>query len=189
MQVVSCDSVYMAPFAHQKITTPAHIEQLPVSLTDWPVASRRVAENMVARYGLPNEATESQLIWHYNSPWKRTVVFREGTLHGFPRPHLDVVAQTVDYQVPIPKIEELAYFDGSIVVDITKEEMTAHCGSEAVNCMILNLAHDIIIGQRTVDQSREALRHMAGTFRLHWPQEYAQRLNFDWSMKVRDRER
>ena len=178
----------MTSFAHQKITTPAHVDQLPVSLADWPTASRRIAEDMVARYGLPNEATDSQLIWHYNSPWRKTTVFREGTLHSFPRPHLDIVAQTVDYDVPIPKIEDLAYFDGSLVVDITKGELTAHCANEAMNCMVLNLAHDIIIGQRSIDQAREALRQMSGTFRFNWSPEYGQRLNFDLHMKVRETE-
>lgn len=173
---------------HQRITAPEAIEQLPASLRDWPVAARRAAEDVVSRYGLPNEVTDFQLIWHYNSPWKKTVVFREGTLHSFPKPHLDVVAQTVDYEVPIPKIEELIYFDSSIVIDVTKQEMTVHCASEAMNIMVLNLAHDIIIGQRDVDQARESLRHMAGSLRFNWSQEYGRKLNFDWRTRVRDRE-
>lgn len=38
----------------------------------WPDIPQKVARTMLDRYGLPNEATASRLIWYNNGPWKTT---------------------------------------------------------------------------------------------------------------------
>jgi len=60
------------------------VEQADVEeiLAEWPAAPKKVAESLLERYGPPNEATPSQLIWHNNGPWKRTVVTRDEALHN-----------------------------------------------------------------------------------------------------------
>jgi transposase len=45
------------------------------------------ARNMIKKYGLPNEATPSMLIWYNNGPWNKTIVHKEAIPHIFPKPH------------------------------------------------------------------------------------------------------
>ncbi len=47
--------------------------------------------------------------------------------HDFPMPHPDLLEQFVDYQVPPDKFDELAQYDGSVIVERTKGEISARC--------------------------------------------------------------
>ncbi|MCA1625858.1 MAG: hypothetical protein LC778_19080 [Acidobacteria bacterium] len=40
---------------------------------DWSAMSKAAAEEIVGKYGPPNEAIPSRLIWYNNGPWKRTI--------------------------------------------------------------------------------------------------------------------
>lgn len=150
----------------------------PLRSPAWGKVSMRALRNMEKRYGPPQEKTEHFAVWYFNGPWKRTVVYREVVPHHFPHPHEDVLSQTVDYPVPMEKVRELSEFDGSLVVDRTKGELTAHCNSEEMNRALLNLAHDIIIGKLTPLGARETLRSIHNALRLNWPEDYAVALNF-----------
>lgn len=144
----------------------------------WPWASARIVTEMVATYGLPHEATENMLLWHYNDPWKRTVVWRDGVHHNFPRSHLDLLEQTLDYRVPLDKIGQLATYNGSLVVARTRGELSVCCGSQMMNFLVMNLAHEIIIGRLTPEQARLRQREVASGMRLHWPEPLTEGLTF-----------
>lgn len=107
------------------------------------------------KYGAPNEATETMLVWHNNGPWKRSVVYKKEVPHDFPMPHIDVWEQVVDYRVPVDKFDDLAAYDGSVVVDRTQGEMSARCDKEGANFLALNLADDVVTGRRSVDDARQ----------------------------------
>ena len=123
---------------------------------DWPEAARAAAANMLRKYGPPQEATDRLLIWRDNGPWKRTVVHRNGADHAFATPHKDVLEQVVEYKVPLNFFNALAVYNGSVLADRTRGELTAHCDKETTNFLALNLAHDIIRGRLTAEQAREA---------------------------------
>jgi hypothetical protein len=144
----------------------------------WPARSRKLARDIVRASGLPHEATDSMLIWYYHGPWKRTVVHREGAAHNFPRPHVDLLEQTIDYRVPVEKHSDLADFDGSIIVDRTRGEMSAHCDCEEMNRLMLNLAHDIVVGNKTPTQARQECGRIAAGLRLNWSDPYSEELRF-----------
>ncbi|MCA1603516.1 MAG: hypothetical protein LC776_18365, partial [Acidobacteria bacterium] len=55
----------------------------------WPAKSQEVANSVIAKYGPPDEATATMLVWHNKGPWKRTVVYRDVVMHQFPMPHPD----------------------------------------------------------------------------------------------------
>jgi hypothetical protein len=95
------------------------------------------------------------LLWHKNGPWKRTIVNKEEVDHDFPMPHKDVMEQFVNYKVPPEKFDELAKYDGSVIVERTKGELSARCDKEEANFLALNLANDIIQGKKSVDEARE----------------------------------
>src|SRR4029077_19885173 len=83
----------------------------------------------------------------------RTALFKDGAPHNFPKPHVDVLEQTVDYRVPLDKVADLLKYDGSLGIDRTRGELSAHCDSEQQNTIALNIADDIVKGERNVEQA------------------------------------
>jgi hypothetical protein len=138
---------------------PAQADQATVVdlIKDWPQEAKAAAEEMLRKYGAPQEATATHLRWQDNRPWTRTVVHKAAVEHDFPAKHTDVLEQVVPYRVPLNFFEALATFNGSVVADRTRGELAAHCDREQTNILALNLAHDIIRGQKTVAQAREAM--------------------------------
>jgi hypothetical protein len=120
----------------------------------WNDASKEVAQKMIDKYGTPDEVTQNRLIWHNNDLWKRTEIINEEIPHHFPKKHDDVVIQTIDYNVPPNKADDLLNFDGSIIIDRTKGELSSRCGKEEMNILTLNLADDIVKGKRSVEDAR-----------------------------------
>jgi hypothetical protein len=121
---------------------------------DWPDAARRSAGHMLDSYGAPDSIADDRLVWRNNGQWHETVVLRDPVPHNFPFPHDDVLAQTIFYDVPLERYEDLARFDGSLLLDRTRGAITARCDMEAANFLALNLAHEIISGRRSVEEAR-----------------------------------
>jgi hypothetical protein len=121
---------------------------------DWPGSSISALHEMVEKYGAPDEVTPSHLVWKARGPWKKSVLIRDPVHHEWPSPHEDVLEQFVDYRVPPDKADDLAAFDGSVMFERTKGELSARCGGEAANFLALNLAKEIIDGTRSVEDSR-----------------------------------
>lgn len=144
----------------------------------WPPNSRKLCGEIIDTYGLPHEITETMAIWHYNGPWKRTVVHRNGVQHNVPHPHIDLLEQTVDAKVNPELFSEIATFDGSIILDKTRGEMTCYCESERANTLILNLAHDIILGRKTAEGARDVLMKSSDFFHSQLPNPYRESLQF-----------
>jgi hypothetical protein len=94
------------------------------------------------------------LIWFNNRPWKRTILYRDVVQHDFPIPHPDLLEQFIDYQAPLEMYDELAVYDGSVIVERTKGQMSARCDKEGANFLAINLANDVATGRRTVDDAR-----------------------------------
>lgn len=147
-------------------------------LHTWPKQSRVLGHTLIALYGLPHEATQTMFIWHFNGPWKRTVLHKTGATHNIPHPHIDILEQTVDAKIPIDKHDDISSFDGSIIIDRTRGEMTAFCENEHSNVMILNLAHDIAIGTKTVQEATDYMKKYEGPVSAMWPNPYRESLQF-----------
>ena len=145
----------------------------------WPAAQKNIAEQMLAKYGMPNEATPTKLFWYCNSPWKRTVLTSEVVVHHWPTVHSDFLTQVIDYRVPPDKFNLIAEFDGSILLDRTKGEVSARCDSEAANVLGLNMVHEIVTGKRTVDEARKISTENTVAYNLGRSAPYAERLLFD----------
>ena len=125
-------------------------------IKDWPKAPRESARRLVEYYGPPDEHSLSTLTW-YNTRdgWKRTVLSKDEVPHDFPAHHTDFLEQFIDYRVPLEMYSRLAAYDGSVIVERTRGEMSARCGGTSMNFVAINLAHDIVSGKRTVEQARE----------------------------------
>ena len=75
---------------------------------------------MIKKYGDPQEATVSRLIWYNNGRWKRTIVHQDAVPHHFPTTHPDFLEQVINYKTPLDKFDDIAKFDGSTYPDRTK---------------------------------------------------------------------
>lgn len=148
-------------------------------IAEWPAAPKKVAQGLLDRYGMPNEATPSMLIWHNNGSWKRTVITRDEALHKFPTPHTDYITQTIDYRVPIEKFIEIATFDGSCVPYRTTGEVSATCDNEAANFLSMNLMHDIVQSKRTVEEARQEFAEQTAAWAMNRSAPYTERFHFD----------
>jgi hypothetical protein len=125
-------------------------------LMSWPQSAQMAAKEMTDKYGMPQEMTETMLVWHNTGPWKKTVITKEESQHDFPKPHLDVMQQTINYRVSPDRYDEIAQYDGSVTIDRTQGTLSARCDKEANNFLALNLAYDIIKGDKTVEEARKA---------------------------------
>jgi hypothetical protein len=142
----------------------SYIEQI---LNTWQMKQREGALKMIQKYGYPQEATASMLVWYNNGPWKRTIVHRDAVPHHFPTTHTDFLEQTINYRTPIEAFDAIAYYDGSVYPDRTKGEVSAVCDKEEMNTLSLNLFHEIVIGKRTVAEAKRCYTEIAANFLLH----------------------
>lgn len=154
-------------------------EQAEQTIQDWPEVSTKAANAMIDKYGAPAEATPSMLIWYDNGPWKRTIVYKEEIDHDFPKPHKDVLEQFVDYEVPPDYFDDLAHYDGSVIVERTKGEISARCDIEGANFLALNLANDIVTEAKTVEEARQAYGEAMTQMMAGSPPENMQGLMFE----------
>jgi hypothetical protein len=148
------------------------------AITDWPERPRQVAKKIAAAYGQPDEVTPTMLVWHDTGPWKRTIVYREEVKHDFPKPHTDIVEQVIDYKVPVDKFDDLAAFDGSVIVERTKGEMSARCDDEKMNFLAINLANDVVTGAQDADGARRAYAEAAMAVMKKKAPAYTRKLQF-----------
>jgi len=147
-------------------------------IADWPATPKEVAQKTIEKYGEPDGVTKDMLVWTGNGPWKKTSVSREEIPHDFPVKHTDLMKQEIDYRVPADKFDDLARYDGSVIVERTKGTIAARCDKEEANFLALNLAHDIVTGKKTAEQAREAYAKDVKASMMGEKPAYMQKLQF-----------
>ncbi len=165
--------------ASAQMAGPMNMASVQRMVSGSPEASRMAAMDMMQKYGPPQEATASMLMWRNNGPWKWTRISRETIPHSFPMPHPDLLEQAIDYRVPVDMFDDLARYDGSVMAERTKGELSARCDKEGANFLAINLANDIATGRRTVDDARAYYARAMMTFKqTNQMDPYMQRLQF-----------
>lgn len=130
-------------------------------IASWPEPSKVATEEMLSKYGLPQTISDDFLVWNESGIFKQSIVYREGIFHAFPTPHTDVLEQTIDYKVPTSKVDDLWAFDGSILLDRTKGEMSSRCDQESMNILALNLADEIVTNKLSINAARKEYQETA----------------------------
>lgn len=128
----------------------------------WKAEPKALAQKIVAKYGMPQEASANRLIWMNNGPWKWSELVNEEIPHDFPKPHHDMFRQGIAWKVDADKFDNLAEYDGSVIVERTKGEVSARCDKEEANFLAINLAHDIVTGKHSVDEARKMYAEAVG---------------------------
>lgn len=165
--------------AIEKPTTGVvNMAEVEAFIEDWPAMAKKSAKQTIEKYGPPNEATPSHLIWFNNGPWKRTIVHRHEIPHDFPQPHTDVIENVINYKVPVELLTELGRYDGSLYVDRTRGEASARCDMEAANILSLNLMNDIVQGKYNAEEARKVYAEVTAAFMMNRPAPYAEALQF-----------
>ncbi len=164
--------------ATQVTTSRVDLANVEMILDSWGAMPRRAAEKTIEKYGLPNEAIPSRLIWYNNGVWKRTLVYRDEIPHNFPQPHTDMLENVINYRVPVEKFDELAEYDGSLYIDRTRGEASARCDMEAANILSLNMMHEIVTGRLTAQQAKKRQAEVESDFMLGRPAPLTERLQF-----------
>jgi len=154
------------------------LSEVEALIEPWPTAPKEGARQMLAQYGPPNEATPTKLFWYRTGPWKRILVTSDVLIHNFPSPHSDFLTQWIDYHVPLDKFDEIGRYDGSCLVDRTAGEAGARCDSEAANTITLNLMHEIVTGQRSVEEARKVYAENMVAYTLGRSAPYAEQFLF-----------
>lgn len=167
--------------AEKTTETVVDMNIVRVIIEDWNAMSKKAAKLTLEQYGPPNEATQSRLIWYNNGPWKRTIVYRDEIPHDFPQPHTDVIENFINYSVPPEMFSELAKFDGSVIVERTRGEVSSRCDMEAANILALNLMNDIVTGKLNAEKARDVYCEVTSAFMMNRPAPYAEKLQFEVS--------
>lgn len=149
-------------------------------ISGWPEKPRTAAEKMIKEHGQPSGVTASRLIWEdLDNPWHEIIAYKKTVDHDFPIPHQDYVEHAVLYEVPADKMDELAKFDGSVIVYRTEGRLAARCHAGGPNILTLNLAQDIIAGEKNVDEARQAYSEAIKQAKTGSKPEIMQKLNFE----------
>lgn len=161
--------------AAQPAPPPASVS---AHIRNWPRASQLAAEMITQKYGPPRDMTETMLVWGEAGPWKRTIVYRDGIPHNFPEPHTDVIQQVINYHVPLDRYDDLAEFDGSLLADRTRGELSVRCDTEGANLAVVNFANELLTGKRSVQDARRMLAVQVSAMRAGRSAPYTTRLRF-----------
>ena len=160
-----------------------HMEKM---MQGWPKASREAVMFMTNKYGPPAAVSSTMAVWGKTGPWKRTIVYSTEFKHDFPGPHTDVMQQFIDYKAPASMYDELAEYDGSVVLERTTGEMSARCDKEAANFLALNLADDIVTGKRSVQDARRMYGEQIMAMKASMSAPYTEKLMFSAKRNTSD---
>jgi|GEM_PF-1323342 len=161
-----------------QIPSDAGIAWAQKTLAGWPERTRRLGALLFTKYGAPVEITARQVTWLNNGPWKRTTLYKEEIQHNFAAPHKNVLEQVINYNVPIDKLAELAQFNSALVANRVRGELSSTSDAEDINFLALNVADDIVKGERDVDQARTYYAQIVRAKMIREPEHYLQKLKF-----------
>jgi hypothetical protein len=130
-------------------------------IENWPGPSRLAARALIAKYGEPRRFDLDSLEWSDHGRLSKIVVYRTAPGSFFRRHENDVVEESIWYDVPDVKIAELQRFDDRLTVDKATGELSARAESEALDFLALNLADEIVAGERTAREARDFYRKTA----------------------------
>lgn len=155
------------------------LKEVSQAVKGWPDESKQAADFMVKKYGKPDGITPTMLVWNDIKPFKKSIVYKEAVVHKFPVEHKDVLEHFIDYPAPeADKVAEVWKFDGSVILERTKGEMSARCDKEAANILALNLADQVIKGEKTVEEARLEYGKQILSMKEGTPQKLTQKLVF-----------
>jgi hypothetical protein len=148
-------------------------------IASWSKDSQKASDFMINKYGLPSGMTDDMLVWNDVKPFKKSIVYKEAITHKFPMEHKDVLEHFINYKAPSSDaVAKVWDFDGSVILERTKGEMSARCDKEGANILALNLADQVIKGERSVEEARMEYGRQIMAMKNKEPKKLTQKLVF-----------
>ncbi len=164
---------------------PWTVHKVEAFINGWPDVPRLAADEMLKRYGVPDEIAGSRLQWDGRGDWLYTTVYRDEDL---PR-RSGVVEQAVRYRVPVGNWRDLSAMSMGVSYDSVEAALVASSESEETNTLALNVAVDVIKGRRGVDEARRFYRRTLDLSLSGKSSRYTRRLLFKPTPMKKERER
>ncbi|QNF28021.1 hypothetical protein [Metabacillus elymi] len=105
-------------------------------LKTWQEKLREGAFKLINKYGYPDEASASKLIWYNNGDWKRTIAHRDAITYLLSNNQSNFLEQTFEY---MHSLDEMKIDNENIYVNSTNKEITIFGEKEEVNLISLNI--------------------------------------------------
>jgi hypothetical protein len=128
---------------------------VPEVIRSWPQRSQVLVKVMLEEYGEASLVEDDAVIWLNNGPWRKTIVYRTAPYHAAGAPDMDYLQQTIGYAVPADKVADLKLFNKRLEVDPVAGELSSCSDSEGSNYLALNLADEVVQGERGVHDAQE----------------------------------
>jgi hypothetical protein len=120
----------------------------------WHSQSKAMAKKVMEEYGPPDQILSDLLVWNSIGPWRKIAVWDTEDYGFSDRGGPDTLEQTLSYAVPRDKRKDLADFSDEISVSKEGDEVSVRGNSEALNFLVLNLAHEIVQGAKDPADAR-----------------------------------
>jgi hypothetical protein len=111
-------------------------------LNTWQEKLREGAFKLINKYGYPDEASVSKLIWYNNGNWKRTIAHRDVLTYLLPNNQSNFLEQTFESMHVIGEMKIEDFKKENIYINRTNKEITVFGENEAVNLLSLNILFD-----------------------------------------------
>jgi hypothetical protein len=170
---------FSASMAQAEIPKSYTKDEVLKHVSSWSKEAKDAAAFMINKYGVPSGVTPAMVVWNDVKPFKRSVLYKEAVVHKFPMEHKDVLEHFIDYKITdAKKVMEIWNFDGSVILERTKGEMSARCDREEANVLALNLADQIATGKTSVESARMEYGRQIMALKDGSPKELTQKLVF-----------
>lgn len=89
----------MTPTGQQAATATGQKDAQSI-ISSWPDKTKKAAQALIDKYGQPDGAMDTMLVWNDKGDWKQITVYRDPVKHNEPMPHEDFLENTVSYHFP-----------------------------------------------------------------------------------------
>jgi hypothetical protein len=127
-------------------------------LNTWQEKLKEGAFKLINKYGYPDEASASKLIWYNNGNWKRTIAHRDALRYLLSNNQPNFLEQTFEYMHSMGEMKLEGFNKENIYINRTNKEITVFGENEAVNLIALNILLDKVRGKHSIDKDKESYK-------------------------------
>ena len=128
-------------------------------IAGWRPVAQRAAEWAIEKYGAPDEISEQTLVWNAKGPWKRIAVHCDQASRDLPLDHWNILEETIALTAPKRAADALDALRLGVHIGPQTGELTAISEAEETNFLALNVAAELLRGQRTMQEARDLYYH------------------------------
>lgn len=157
---------------------PARTAWAPSLVTSWPINSRNVANDIIARYGQPTAWSNEMLHWDNAGPWDYIAVHRDPIQHTTPFARTEHLQLGIAMDVPNNHLSTVNQL--GLQYDPQRRIAFVPAESEAHGFLSFNLGNDLLSGRMTASDALNQFNTINRDFpRYRTSSQFTTGLNFD----------